>query len=169
MGRRAVIRWIEAVMVAGSGFLAVAGVAPIAQAEEVGAVDTAFQLLGPDHKVVVEAFDDPKVDGVVCYVSRAKTGGIKGALGVAEDPARFSVACRPSGAIRFREPLPRQEEVFRESASLVFKHVRVVRIVDAKRNTLVYLTYADRLIDGHPDNAVTALPVLDGPIPLKGR
>ena len=137
-----------------------------AAAEEVGSVDTAFQLLGPDHKVVVEAFDDPKVEGVVCYVSRAKTGGIKGALGLAEDPARFSVACRPSGAIRFREPLPRQEEVFRESASLVFKHVRVVRIVDAKRNTLVYLTYADRLIDGHPDNAVTALPVPGTAIPL---
>lgn len=137
-----------------------------AAAEEVGSVDTAFQLLGPDHKVVVEAFDDPKVEGVVCYVSRAKTGGIKGALGLAEDPARFSVACRPSGTIRFREPLQRQEEVFKESASLVFKHVRVVRIVDAKRNTLVYLTYADRLIDGHPDNAVTALPVTGMPIPL---
>lgn len=148
-------------------FAAVAWVLALpAAAEEVGSVDTAFQLLGPDHKVVVEAFDDPKVEGVVCYVSRAKTGGIKGALGLAEDPARFSVACRPSGTIRFREPLPRQEEVFRESASLVFKHVRVVRIVDARRNTLVYLTYADRLIDGHPDNAVTALPVPGAAIPL---
>jgi len=97
------------------------------------------------------------------------TGGVKGALGLAEDPARFSVACRQSGAIAFREPLAKMEEVFRESASLVFKHVRVVRIVDAKRNTLVYLTYADRLIDGHPDNAVTALPVLDRPIPLAAR
>jgi len=138
---------------------------PLARGEEVGSVDTAFQWLGPDHKVVVEAFDDPKVTGVVCYVSRAKTGGIKGALGVAEDPARFSVACRASATVGFREPLPRQEEVFKESASLVFKHVRVVRIVDAKRNTLVYLTYADRLIDGHPDNAVTAVPVTV-PIPI---
>jgi CreA protein len=139
--------------------------AACARAEEVGSVDTAFQLLGPDHKIVVEAFDDPKVTGVVCYVSRAKTGGIKGALGLAEDPARFSVACRASGALAFREPLPKQEEVFRESASLVFKHVRVVRIVDVKRNALVYLTYADRLIDGHPDNAVTAVPVA-APIPI---
>ena len=152
----------------GFGGMLLAAATPAA-AEEVGSVDTAFQLLGPDHKVVVEAFDDPKVEGVVCYVSRAKTGGLKGAIGLAEDPARFSVACRQSAVLRFREPLPRQEEVFRESASLVFKHVRVVRIVDAKRNTLVYLTYADRLIDGHPDNAVTALAVLDGAIPLKGR
>ncbi|CAG0992479.1 hypothetical protein BURK1_02344 [Burkholderiales bacterium] len=154
-----------------AGWAAIAAAAGlgIANAEEIGSVDTAFKLLGPDHKVVVEAFDDPKVSGVACYVSRAKTGGIKGALGLAEDPARFSVACRQAGAIAFREPLPRQEEVFSESASLVFKHVRVVRIVDARRNTLVYLTYADRLIDGHPDNAVTALPVLGHAIPLAPR
>ena len=139
--------------------------AGLAQAEPIGEVDTVFQLIGPDHKIVVDAHDDPKVGGVTCYVSRAKTGGIKGALGVAEDPARFSVACRASATVGFREPLPRQEEVFKESASLVFKHVRVVRIVDAKRNTLVYLTYADRLIDGHPDNAVTAVPVTV-PIPI---
>jgi len=138
-----------------------------AAAEEIGSVDTEFKLIGPDHKVVVEAFDDPSVEGVACYVSRAKTGGIKGALGVAEDPARFSVACRQVGPIRFGKPLARNEQVFREGASLVWKHVRVVRIVDAKRNTLVYLTYSDRLIDGFPDNAVTAVPVTDQRIPLR--
>jgi CreA protein len=137
------------------------------RAEEIGAVDTAFKLIGPDHKVVVEAFDDPDVEGIACYVSRAKTGGIKGALGVAEDPARFSVACRQVGAIRFAKPLPRQAEVFREGASLVWKHVRVVRIVDAKRNALTYLSYSDRLIDGFPDNAISAVAVLDQKIPLK--
>ena len=141
--------------------------ATLADAEEIGSVDTAFQLIGPDHKVVVEAFDDPDVEGVACYVSRAKTGGIKGALGVAEDPARFSVACRQVGPIRFRAPLPKQAQVFREGASLVWKHVRVVRIVDAKRNTLTYLSYSDRLIEGFPDNAITAVAVLDQKIPVK--
>lgn len=137
------------------------------RAEEIGSVDTAFKLIGPDHKVVVEAFDDPGVEGVSCFVSRAKTGGIKGALGLAEDPARFAVACRRVGPLRFVRPLPKQEEVFKEGASLVWKHVRVVRIVDPKRNTLVYLTYSDRLIDGSPDNAITAVEVLDQKIPLK--
>ena len=136
-------------------------------AEEIGSVDTEFKLIGPDHKVIVEAFDDPAVEGVSCYVSRAKTGGIKGALGVAEDPARFSVACRQVGPIRFAKPIPRHEQVFREAASLIWKHVRVVRIVDPKRNTLVYLTYSDRLIDGFPDNAVTAVNVADQKIPVK--
>ncbi len=138
-----------------------------AGAEEIGSVDTEFKLIGPDHKVVVEAFDDPAVEGVACYVSRAKTGGIKGALGVAEDPARFSVACRQVAPIRFTKPLARHEQVFREGASLVFKYVRVVRMVDPKRNTLVYLTYSDRLIDGFPDNAITAVAVLDQKIPIR--
>jgi CreA protein len=139
----------------------------IAHAEEIGSVDTAFKLFGPDHKVVVEAFDDPSVNGVACYVSRAKTGGIKGALGIAKDPSRFSVACRQVGPIHFVNALPHQEEVFRESASLVFKHVRVVRIVDSKRNALTYLTYSDKFIEGSPDNAITAVAVFDQKIPIK--
>ena len=99
--------------------------------------------------------------------SRAQTGGYSGAVGLAKDPSRFSVACRQIGTISFAKPLPKQEEVFKESASFVFKHVRVVRIVDAKRNTLVYLTYSDKLIDGSPDNAVTAVPVSGQSIPQK--
>lgn len=138
-----------------------------AVAEEVGSVDTAFKLFGPDHKIVVEAFDDPSVQGVACYVSRAKTGGMAGAFGVAKDPSRFSVACRQVAAIRFTKPLPLQEEVFKQGASFIFKHVRVVRIVDAKRNTLTYLTYSDKVIEGSPDNAITAVAVLDQKIPLK--
>lgn len=137
----------------------------VAVAEEIGSVDTEFKLIGPDHKVVVEAFDDASVKGVACYVSRAKTGGIKGAVGLANDPSRFSVACRQVGPISFVKPLPRQEEVFKEGASFIFKHVRVVRIVDVKRNTLTYLTYSDRVIDGFPDNAITAVAVLDQKIP----
>ncbi len=149
-------RFLSPALAVGALALA-AGVA--AHAEEIGAVDTEFVLLGPDHKVVVEAFDDPGVPGVACYVSRAKTGGLKGAIGLAEDPSRFSVACRQVGPIAFPKPLKREEQVFREGASLVWKHVRVVRMVDEKRSTLVYLTYSDRLVDGFPDNAVTAVPV----------
>jgi CreA protein len=141
--------------------------APGVGAEEIGAVDTEFVLLGPDHKVVVEAFDDPSVKGVACYVSRAKTGGMKGAVGLAKDPSRFSVACRQVGPLSFAKQLPAQEEVFREGASFIFKHVRVVRMVDVKRNALVYLTYSDRVIDGFPDNAVTAVAVAEPRIPVK--
>jgi CreA protein len=148
--------------------LVLSGVALCASAETVGSVDTAFKLLGPDHKVVVEVFDDPKVGGVSCYLSRAKTGGLKGAVGLAEDKADASVACRQVGVLSFKGKVPRQEEVFSERASIFFKHVRVVRMVDAKRNALVYLSYSDRLIDGSPKNSVTAVPVpANLPIPLK--
>lgn len=139
------------------------------KAEEVGAVDTVFKFIGPDHKIVVDAYDDPKVSGVTCYVSRAKTGGVKGALGLAEDRSEASIACRQTGIISFgAKPLARQEEIYSERTSLVFKKLRVVRMVDSKRNTLVYLTYSDRLIEGSPQNSVTAVPVPAGTvIPVK--
>ena len=138
-------------------------------AEEVGAVDTVFKFIGPDHKIVVDAYDDPKVTGVTCYVSRAKTGGIKGAFGLAEDKADASIACRQTGVIGFAgKALEKQEEMFSERISVLFKKLRVVRMVDAKRNTLVYLTYSDRLIEGSPKNSITAVPVPAAtPIPLK--
>ncbi|MDB5959092.1 MAG: hypothetical protein JWP59_386 [Massilia sp.] len=141
-----------------------------AMAETIGAVDTAFKLIGPDHKVVVEVFDDPKVGGVSCYLSRAKTGGIKGAIGLAEDKAESSVACRQVGVLSFPGKVPKQEEVFSERASIFFKHVRVVRMVDPKRNALIYLVYSDRLIDGSPKNSVTAVPVPGNqPIPIEQK
>jgi len=140
-----------------------------ASGEPIGEVDTVFKFLGPDHKIVVDAYDDPKVSGVTCYVSRAKTGGIKGALGLAEDRSEASIACRQTGLISFgAKPLNQQEEMFSERISLVFKKLRVVRMVDSKRNTLVYLTYSDRLIEGSPQNSVTAVPVPAGTlIPVK--
>ena len=130
------------------------------RADEIGEVSTAFILIGANHKVVVEAYDDPKVNGVTCYVSRAKTGGIKGAFGLAEDKSEASIACRQIGPIAFTgKNLAPQEEMFSERISLVFKKLRVVRMVDRKRNVLVYLTYSDRLIDGSPQNSVTAVPL----------
>ncbi|MCS4509703.1 CreA family protein [Xylophilus ampelinus] len=138
-----------------------------ARAESIGEVDTVFKFIGPDHKIVVDAYDDPKVQGVTCYVSRAKTGGVKGALGLAEDKAEASIACRQVGPISFvGKPLELQEEVFTERISLVFKKLRVVRMVDRKRSTLVYLTYSDRVIEGSPQNGVTAVPV-GAAIPVK--
>jgi CreA protein len=136
-----------------------------AGSEPIGEVDTVFKFIGPDHKIVVDAYDDPKVSGVTCYVSRAKTGGIKGALGLAEDKAEASIACRQTGPIGFSgKPLDKQEEMFNERISLVFKKLRVVRMVDTKRNTLVYLTYSDRVIEGSPQNSVTAVALPPGTV-----
>ena len=149
-------------------FCAAMGTTVSAGAEQVGEVDTAFKLIGPDHKIVVEAYDDPKVLGVTCYVSRAKTGGVSGALGLAEDKSEASIACRQVGPVSVTQPLPAREEVYSERLSILFKRLRVVRLVDPKRNTLVYLTYSDLLVDGSPKNSVTAVAIDRAtPIPMK--
>lgn len=143
--------------------LACAALCSMASAEQIGEVSTVFKLVGPNDKIVVEAFDDPRVEGVTCYLSRAKTGGVKGGLGLAEDRSEASIACRQVGPIRFSSELKDGEEVFRERTSLVFKTMQVVRFFDRKRNTLVYLVYSDRVIEGSPQNAVTAIPILPWP------
>lgn len=142
-------------------------ITPAAHAEEIGSVNTHFKLPRSD-RVVVEAYDDPAVAGITCYVSRARTGGLKGTLGIAEDPTEASIACRQVNTIRFTQPVKQQEDVFTERMSLVFKTLHVVRIVDAKRNTLVYLTYSDRVASGSAKNSITAVPVPGNtPIPVK--
>ncbi|WP_321962680.1 CreA family protein [Paraburkholderia sp. J7] len=138
-----------------------------AHAEQIGSVNTNFRVTGSD-KVVVEAYDDPQVQGVTCYVSRARTGGVKGTLGIAEDPTEASIACRQVGPISFTGPLKQQDDVFNERMSFLFKTLHVVRVVDAKRNALVYLTYSDRVVSGSAKNSVTAVPVPAGTtIPLR--
>ena len=132
-----------------------------AAAEEVGSVGYRFKWLGPNDKIVIEAFDDPDVPGVTCYMSHARTGGIKGAIGLAEDPGEASIACRQTGPIdeirlaKLRSP----HEVFSERASLIFKSTQVTRFWDAKRRALVYLVYTDRIIDGSPRNSISVVPL----------
>ena len=130
------------------------------KAEVIGTVDTSFKLLGPDNKIVVEAFDDPKIEGVACHLSRAKKGGISGAIGLAEDTSDASIACRQIGPIRFRETLKEGEEVFSKRTSIVFKAMHVVRFFDQKRNVLVYLVYSDKLIEGSPKNSISSVPIM---------
>ena len=148
--------------------LLLTSVALVASAETIGSVSTTFKMLSPNDKVVVDVFDDPEEDGVACYLSHAKTGGYSGALGLAEDTSDAAVACRQVGPISFKKKIDKQDEVFNARSSFLFKQVRVVRMVDVKRNTLVYLVYSDKLIDGSPKNSVTAVAVpANQPIPVK--
>ena len=126
-------------------------------AEEIGSVDTVWKLLGANHKIIVEVFDDPKVEGVSCFVSRAKTGGISGSLGLAEDTSDASIACRQVGPIKFLAELEEGEEVFGRRSSILFKRVQVVRFYNEERKTLIYLTYSDRIIEGSPKNSISAV------------
>ena len=132
-----------------------------ALADEIGSVGYRFKWIGPNDKIVVEAFDDPEIPGVTCYFSHARTGGIKGAIGVAEDPGEASIACRQVAPIDEAKlgKLKSPQEVFSERASLIFKSTQIVRFWDAKRRALVYLAYTDRIFEGSPRNSISVVPV----------
>jgi CreA protein len=130
-----------------------------------GAVSTNFRWLGPNDKIVVDGFDDPKVKGVACHISRAQTGGVKGALGVAEDTSDASIACRQIGPIHIIGELKDGERVFDEDRSLVFKSLQVVRFFDRERNVLVYISYSDRVLSGSPQNSISSVPIMVWPRP----
>ncbi|MFH1035795.1 MAG: CreA family protein [Pseudomonadota bacterium] len=128
-----------------------------------GSVSTKFRWLGPNDKIVVDGFDDPKVQGVSCFLSRAQTGGVKGELGLAEDTSDASISCRQVGPIKILGELKDGERVFDERRSLVFKRLQVVRFFDRERNVLVYVAYSDRVIEGSPKNSISAVPIMGWP------
>jgi CreA protein len=131
-----------------------------ADAEEIGCVSTTWRVWADD-KICVSAYDDPKVPGVACHLSHARTGGFKGTVGVAEDRSRFSIACRQVGPIAVDlATLPKEEEAFSERTSILFKETRVVRLVDRVRRTLVYLAYSTKVVEGSPFNSISTVPVM---------
>ncbi len=132
-------------------------------AKEIGSVDTKFNLLTPDDSVRVEVFEDPKINGVVCYLSRAQTGGLKGAVGVAEDTSDASLDCKQVGPIVITKKLKDGESTFKERRSLIFKKLKVVRFCDSTNNAIVYLVYSERVIEGSPKNSVSAVPIARWP------
>jgi len=160
-GKRIFFRWIAL------GIVIVVGsvMAGPAFAEMIGEVRTKFKLLGANDKIVVEAFDDPDIEGATCYLSRAKTGGISGSMGLAEDTSDASLACRQTGKIvlseRVKSGKDDGKQVFQKSTSLLFKTMQVVRFYDKKRNCLVYLTYSNKIIEGSPKNSISAIPILE--------
>ncbi|MCU0559231.1 MAG: CreA family protein [Desulfobacterales bacterium] len=130
-----------------------------------GSVSTNFRWIGPNDKIVIDGFDDPKVQGVACHISRAQTGGVKGAIGMAEDTSDASIACRQVGPIRIIGEIRDGERVFDEHRSIVFKQLQVVRFLDRERNVLVYVAYSDRLLSGSPQNSISSVPIMAWPGP----
>ena len=129
-------------------------------AEKIGCVTTEWKLLGANHKVCVESFHDPKIPGVTCHVSQARTGGVSGSLGMAQDPSQFSLACRQTGPITLPEKMPKEASVFTQDTSMFFKETKVTRLWDEANRTLVYLAISRKLIDGAPANSISTVPVM---------
>jgi CreA protein len=125
---------------------------------QIDAISTTFRWLGPNDKIVVERYDDPRVGNVSCYLSRAETGGIKGGLGFAEDPSRFSIACRAVGAVTLPPSLPKTEIIGFSQASLFFKTFQIHRSLDPEKHVLIYTVVSTKLINGSPFNSISVVP-----------
>ncbi|MCZ8260146.1 MAG: CreA family protein [Beijerinckiaceae bacterium] len=121
---------------------------------------TVFRLLTPDDKLATYAIDDPDIDGVACHYTVPERGGVAGGLGLAEEVSDISLACRQVGPVKFRAKFEQGDVMFRQSRSLLFKRMQIVRGCDEKRNVLVYLVYSDKLIDGSPKNSTSSVPIM---------
>jgi len=143
--------------------LAASFAAPAFADQQIGSVSTNFRLLGNNDRVVVERLDDPKIPNVSCYASFAQTGGISGSLGLATDPSQFALNCIATGPVTIPGDLPQKEEVAAISASFLFKHFVLTRMVDTDKNVLVYVLISTKIIHGSPANAVSAVPAMAPP------
>jgi CreA protein len=140
-----------------AGLLALVSASALAQTR-IDSINTNFRWLGPDDKIIVERYDDPRVQNVSCYLSRAETGGIKGGLGFAEDPSRFSIACRAVGTVTLPASMPRTEIIGFSQASLFFKTFQIHRSLDPEKHVLIYTVVSTKLINGSPFNSISVVP-----------
>ncbi|HEV2566888.1 MAG TPA: CreA family protein [Microvirga sp.] len=121
---------------------------------------TVWRALTPDDKLAVYGIDDPMVEGVACHYTTPERGGISGTFGVAEEVSDISLSCRQVGPVKFKQKFGQGDVVFSERRSLIFKKMQIVRGCDAKRNTLVYMVYSDRPIEGSPKNSTSTVPLM---------
>lgn len=130
-----------------------------AHAETVGNVDVDW--LGND--IVIEAVQDPKVEGVTCHLAYFERGLIdrlqKGNW--FEDPSNSSISCRQTGPITIGN-IDRDDEgedVFSERRSIIFKTLRVKRIFDEANQTLVYISHARDVQNGSAKMSMSTVPL----------
>lgn len=145
-----------------ASLLLAAGLGSPASADDADLIfrkSTVFHMLTPNDKLATYAIDDPVVEGVACFYTVPERGGLSGAFGVAEQVSDVSLACRQIGPIKFKEKTAQGDVVFSERRSLLFKRMQIVRGCDVKRNTLVFMAYSDKLIEGSPKNSTSAVPI----------
>jgi CreA protein len=151
---------MRALAVTALALLALAGPVHAQDPDVIFKKSTVWRALTPDDKLVVQGIDDPIIEGVACHFTSPERGGISGTIGVAEEVSDVSLSCRQVGPVRFKEKFEQGAVVFSERRSMIFKRMRIVRGCDAKRNTLVYLVYSDRPIEGSPKNSTSSVPIM---------
>ena len=141
---------------------ALASLAVPSWAEQVGEIGVDW--LGND--IILEAVQDPKVQGVTCHVAYFERGFIdrlqKGNW--FEDPSNSSISCRQTGPIVIGD-IERDEggeEVFSERRSLIWKVLVVKRVYDAANRTLIYLSHSRQVQDGSAKMSISTVPLYGG-------
>lgn len=142
-----------------AAILLLASTASPARAEEVGNVDVDW--LGND--IVIEAFQDPEVEGVTCHVAYFERGLIDRLQNGNwfEDPSNSSIACRQTGTITIGD-IDRSDEgesIFSERRSIIWKSLNVRRIFDDGNQTLIYITHAREVQEGSAKMAISTVPL----------
>lgn len=120
---------------------------------------TVWRMLSPDAKLATYAIDDPIVEGISCHFTVPEIGGWSGWAGFAEERSETSLSCRQIGPVTIKAKFGQGDEVYAQRRSFFFKKMHIVRGCDAKRNTLVYLNYTDKLIEGSPQNSTSTVPI----------
>lgn len=117
--------------------------------------------------IIVEAFQDPKVPGVTCHLAYFERSLIDRLSqgNWFEDPSNSAIECSRTGPVRPGDIArgPKGERVFSEGRSLVFKSLRVTRILDEANGVLVYLVHASELNEGSAKMSISTVPLDPGP------
>eukprot|EP00560_Eucampia_antarctica_P006955 CAMPEP_0197825856 /NCGR_PEP_ID=MMETSP1437-20131217/2889_1 /TAXON_ID=49252 ORGANISM="Eucampia antarctica, Strain CCMP1452" /NCGR_SAMPLE_ID=MMETSP1437 /ASSEMBLY_ACC=CAM_ASM_001096 /LENGTH=264 /DNA_ID=CAMNT_0043426037 /DNA_START=80 /DNA_END=874 /DNA_ORIENTATION=- len=97
----------------------------------------------------IESFDDPKVKGVTLYISNFERPlSERLSKDFFSDPSDASVTCAKTGPVSIADNIKigkAGEEVFEANRSLLFKQLRVQRIYDQEKNTVIYVSFNTRL------------------------
>jgi CreA protein len=138
-------------------------------AEEVGS----FRNDWTGNSIVVEAVNDPKVDGVTCHLTHFDRSLIdrlsKGNWFI--DPSNSAISCRQTGPITVHDinQNPKGEEVFSERLSLIFKSLAVRRIYDKKNETLVYVVYSRQVKDASAKMGISTVALFKNDVTWAGE
>jgi len=131
------------------------------ETERIAERTTAWTLIGPNHRIVTDAFPVQHVKGIYCWIGRPKTGGITGAIGLAEDLSNSDIDCDQIGPIVIEKGFKNGQKIFAEDRNILFKDLETRVTYDSPRRAFVFLTTTGHIINGSPQfgqEVVTAKP-----------